>query len=71
MLGFFRNLSARHTKLKDAIHAYRFPLPVWGQKAMGFVYFTIPVLGGYFVMQVCDHTFIFFFLYFLFLSYIF
>ena len=51
VLTFFREVSRRHTALKERIHAFRIPLPKWGQRVMGFVYFTIPVIGGYYVMQ--------------------
>ena len=51
ILAFLRDLNARHTALKERIHAYRFPLPPGGQKFMGLVYFTIPVIAGYYVMQ--------------------
>jgi hypothetical protein len=27
--------------------AWRYPLPRWGQYAMGCFYFTIPVVGGF------------------------
>jgi hypothetical protein len=51
MLAFLRKMSAGHTALKERIHAYRIPLPPAGQKLMGFVYFSIPVIGGYSIMQ--------------------
>jgi len=51
MLAFLRFLSTRHTALKERIHAFRIPLPPAGQKIMGFVYFSIPVIGGYHIMQ--------------------
>jgi len=51
MLAFLRSISARHTALKERIHAFRIPLPPAGQKFMGLVYFTIPVIGGYNIMQ--------------------
>lgn len=41
--------------LATSIHtikkAWRYPLPRWGQYAMGCFYFTIPVVGGWYVMQ--------------------
>ena len=47
-----RDFQVRHNRLKKAVHeGWRYPLPRWGQAAMGFVYFCIPVVGGYFVMQ--------------------
>lgn len=51
-MDFLRQLNQRHERLKKYVHtAWRVPLPPWGQKAMGFVYFCIPVIGGYYVMQ--------------------
>jgi hypothetical protein len=51
-MDFFRKLNQRHERLKNWVHeGWRVPLPPWGQKAMGFVYFCIPVVGGYYVMQ--------------------
>mmetsp|Transcript_31272 Transcript_31272/g.67039 ORF Transcript_31272/g.67039 Transcript_31272/m.67039 type:complete len:148 (+) Transcript_31272:42-485(+) len=47
-----RTLHEKHEKLKHTVHtAWRYPLPKWGQYAMGCVYFTIPVVGGWYVMQ--------------------
>lgn len=41
-----------HERLKRAVHeGMRIPLPPWGRRFMGFVYFTIPIVGGYYVMQ--------------------
>jgi hypothetical protein len=54
ILAFLRSISARHTALKERIHAFRIPLPPWGQKIMGFVYFTIPVVGGYYIMEYAN-----------------
>ncbi len=42
----------KHERLKKYVHtAWRFPLPPWGQTVMGILYFSIPVIGGYQVMQ--------------------
>ena len=47
-----RTLHEKHENLKRIVHTgWRYPLPKWGQFAMGCVYFTIPVVGGWFVMQ--------------------
>ncbi|KAL3780928.1 hypothetical protein HJC23_009134 [Cyclotella cryptica] len=47
-----RTLHEKHENLKHTVHtAWRYPLPRWGQFAMGCVYFTIPVVGGWYVMQ--------------------
>ena len=51
MFSFLRELSARHEALKERIHAFRIPLSPRGQRIMGFVYFCIPVIGGYYIMQ--------------------
>jgi hypothetical protein len=51
VISFLRSISARHNALKERIHAFRIPLSPAGQKFMGFVYFTIPIIGGYYVMQ--------------------
>ena len=45
-------LHQRHERIKTAVHtAWRFPLPPAGRAVMGLVYFTIPVVGGWYVMQ--------------------
>jgi len=42
----------RHERLKNYVHnGFRVPLPPWGRAVMGFVYFSLPVIGGYYVMQ--------------------
>mmetsp|Transcript_7623 Transcript_7623/g.13456 ORF Transcript_7623/g.13456 Transcript_7623/m.13456 type:complete len:151 (-) Transcript_7623:178-630(-) len=47
-----RSFHEKHEKIKHTVHtAWRYPLPKWGQYAMGCVYFTIPVVGGWYVMQ--------------------
>lgn len=51
MEDFLSTLSQRHKELKHKIHSFRIPLSPSGQKAMGFVYFTIPVIFGFFIMQ--------------------
>jgi hypothetical protein len=52
MKSFFRNLTIRHDRLKTYIHeGWRYPLPPWGRAVMGVFYFSIPVVGGYYVMQ--------------------
>ena len=50
-MDFLRQLGERHERLKERVHAFRIPLSPAGQRFMGFVYFTIPVIGGYFLMQ--------------------
>ncbi|KAJ0410265.1 hypothetical protein P43SY_002597 [Pythium insidiosum] len=51
MLSFLRDLGAAHERLKKRVHAFRIPLSKNGQRAMGVVYFSIPVIAGYFVMK--------------------
>ena len=47
-----RNFHIRHERLKRAVHeGFRYPLPRWGQWAMGGVYFVLPIVGGMCVMQ--------------------
>ena len=42
----------RHERLKNYVHnGFRYPLPKWGRAVMGFVYFSMPIIGGYHVMQ--------------------
>lgn len=50
--GVWQQFVERHERLKHTIHTtLRYPLPPWGRAIMGFVYFTIPVVGGWYVMQ--------------------
>mmetsp|Transcript_37495 Transcript_37495/g.90443 ORF Transcript_37495/g.90443 Transcript_37495/m.90443 type:complete len:144 (-) Transcript_37495:121-552(-) len=42
----------KHEKIKHTVHnTWRYPLPKWGRYAMGCIYFTVPVVGGWYVMQ--------------------
>jgi hypothetical protein len=52
MIRYLKDLREKHENLKKRIHAFRLPLSPTGQKLMGFVYFTIPVIVGYYIMQV-------------------
>ena len=52
MIRYLKDLREKHENLKKRIHAFRLPLSPTGQKVMGFVYFTIPVIVGYYIMQV-------------------
>ncbi len=45
------NIRRRHEELKHRVHNFRIPLAPRGQKLMAVVYFTIPVIVGYFIMQ--------------------
>mmetsp|Transcript_24106 Transcript_24106/g.66818 ORF Transcript_24106/g.66818 Transcript_24106/m.66818 type:complete len:162 (-) Transcript_24106:454-939(-) len=45
-------LHTRHERLKNFVHnGMRYPLPPWGQKVMGVVYMSIPIIAGYHIMQ--------------------
>lgn len=54
-MGIFqtlRRLNEKHENLKRFVHeGMRVPLPWWGRTLMGFVYFTIPVVGGLSIMN--------------------
>ena len=51
-MNWLYELHQRHERLKHFVHnGMRYPLPPWGQKVMGLVYFSIPVFLGYHVMQ--------------------
>ncbi len=45
------DFSRRHEELKRRIHAFRIPLSPMGIRVMKVVYFTIPIIGGYFLME--------------------
>lgn len=47
-----RQFSQKHEKIKRYVHtAWRVPLPKWGQALMACVYFSVPIVGGWQVMQ--------------------
>lgn len=50
-MGFFDDLSSQHQRLKERIHGFRMPLSRKGRIAMNVVYFSIPVIGGHYIMQ--------------------
>ena len=51
-MSWFRTISDRHERIKEYIHnGFRYPLPKSGQYIMGFVYFSIPVISGWYIMQ--------------------
>ena len=50
-MDFLRKLSARHEALKERIHNFRMPLSPAGIRFMKLVYFTIPIVGGWYIMQ--------------------
>mmetsp|Transcript_2349 Transcript_2349/g.3132 ORF Transcript_2349/g.3132 Transcript_2349/m.3132 type:complete len:142 (-) Transcript_2349:8-433(-) len=42
----------KHERVKKTVHtAWRVPLPKWGQYTMSVVYFSLPLLGGYALLQ--------------------
>ena len=47
----FSKLGEKHERLKKKIHNFRIPLSKNGQRVMFFVYFSIPIITGYHVMQ--------------------
>jgi hypothetical protein len=51
MLDFLRKIGSEHEKLKKRIHAFRIPLSPTGQNVMKCVYFSIPLILGYFIMD--------------------
>lgn len=52
ILDVARKFNERHEKVKKYVHnAWRMPLPKWGQFVMGCFYFSVPVVGGWHVMQ--------------------
>ncbi|CAM9172153.1 unnamed protein product [Choristocarpus tenellus] len=50
-MGLLGDLREKHEVLKARIHAFRIPLSPRGQLVMSIVYFSIPVVGGYYLMQ--------------------
>lgn len=45
-----REFHIRHERLKNYVHTgFRYPLPKWGRWTMGFIYFSIPVVSGWFI----------------------
>ena len=47
----FSNLAEKHERLKKRIHNFRIPLSKNGQRVMFVVYFSIPIVVGYNIMQ--------------------
>jgi hypothetical protein len=47
-----RKLMQGHERVKNYVHtAFRYPLPPVGRQFMGFVYFLVPVVSGWYIMQ--------------------
>ena len=52
LMNAYLSFHQRHERLKNYVHnGFRYPLPPWGRAVMGFVYFSLPVVIGYPVMQ--------------------
>jgi hypothetical protein len=50
--SLLRDVNNRHERLKNYVHeGFRVPLPKWGRFLMGCFYFSIPLVGGHYVMQ--------------------
>jgi hypothetical protein len=45
------DIHERHEALKKRVHSFRIPLSPTGIRIAQCVYFSIPVIGGYYVMQ--------------------
>jgi hypothetical protein len=50
-LEFLKSIPARHEALKKRIHNFRYPLSPFYLKVVQVVYFTIPVVIGYYIME--------------------
>jgi len=50
-MNWFRDIGAAHERLKKQIHGTRIPLSKNGIRIMKVVYFTTPIVAGYYVMQ--------------------
>ena len=51
-MDFVRTFLRKHEEIKKRVHSFRVPLSPAGQRLMSMVYFSIPVVAGYFIMQV-------------------
>ena len=50
-MDFLRTLGEKHEALKNRIHSFRIPLSPAGQRVMLCVYFSAPIVAGYYIMQ--------------------
>ncbi|CAM9295151.1 unnamed protein product [Hapterophycus canaliculatus] len=50
-MGIMDDFSARHQRLKERIHNFRMPLSLPGRIAMNVIYFSVPVIGGHYLMK--------------------
>ena len=49
---YIHRFNEAHERLKHRVHnGWRYPLPPWGRVIMGGAYFTIPIVGGWYIMQ--------------------
>lgn len=46
-----RDLQARHKAFVKRVHAFRIPLSPRGRAIAQIVYFSVPIIGGYFIMD--------------------
>lgn len=51
-MNILKDIYNKHEQLKKRIHSFRIPLSPLGRRLMGFAYFTIPIIAGYYIMQV-------------------
>lgn len=51
-MNFIDKIRDGHEQLKKRIHSFRIPLSPTGQRIMKVVYFSIPLISGYFIMDV-------------------
>lgn len=58
MKTFWQNLHENHEHLKRKIHGFRIPLSSNGQRVMKVIYFSIPIVVGYFIMEVINFSFL-------------
>lgn len=51
MMDFMKSIPARHEALKKRIHNFKYPLSPFYLKVVQGVYFTIPIVIGYYIME--------------------
>jgi hypothetical protein len=53
---WFHQFHHHHERIKKFVHeGMRYPLPKWGRFIMGCFYFSVPVIGGWYIMQWAIH----------------
>lgn len=50
MMATLRDWQARHKRFVKKVHAFRIPLSPQGKAVAQVVYFSVPVVAGYFIM---------------------